>query len=655
MDPSLYVASLNTALLTGGSETTVFVNRITTLTGETLNWANFSPFTKGYIVIDPEAQFGVQPEIVSFTGIDTSALSFTGCVRGLSAVSNTTLASNIVYHGTGTPVIISWGGNNISDLITYVQGLVSGLLGSASQSVAGSTKITTSLSAIARAKSPLVSQSSSTPNMTVKVNPFSFEYGSAVYGNLPSTANPPVLAQVTSSTITAPVSNPRIDLVVWTTSSSSPGSLAIRTGSEAASPIAPTPSNGDIVLASIFQRTTATKIYEDDTATGANGTNGYILQWYEPTVYLTSILLTGAQTTTDFDQTQTTENTAYAVGESNATGKHSIVAQSFIPTDSGIAGVTLYKTADTGSFTGTVKISVQASSGGNPSGTDLASYTISNAVWLKLNTAATFSVNFSTEYEGLTPTNTYWIVATPSTSDNSNHPNIGIDNLSAHSLTLKYNNSTDGWVTTASSALYFQTLPGKISKIVQTNSTDGLIPTKVRPYSLISIDTTTVTSTSSTADVVLYSKQLDGGIFNINSGLRFQLSFSDSVNGQTTFNTGTFKIKFNGTTVVTITGQALVASNAANGPITGATFADIKILNTGSLSSQIIYGTYINYMSTFNGTPIPSQFGTPANLVTGTSSVDTSEPILIEITGANSTASLPVNVSYNASLIEKIG
>ena len=85
---------------------------------------------------------------------------------------------------------------------------------------------------------------------------------------------------------------------------------------------------------------------------------------------------------TDVDQSQTTQDTTAAVGEANATTKKNKVGQSFTPTYPGIRGVRLYKAADTGSFSGTFKVALQADSAGSPSGSDLASVTIPNATWL---------------------------------------------------------------------------------------------------------------------------------------------------------------------------------------------------------------------------------------------------------------------------------
>lgn len=68
-------------------------------------------------------------------------------------------------------------------------------------------------------------------------------------------------------TFTAPVTNPRIDLVVLL----STGTISIVAGTESASPSAPAYPNGGIVLCEVYLYTTSTVITQDSV-----GTNGYI-------------------------------------------------------------------------------------------------------------------------------------------------------------------------------------------------------------------------------------------------------------------------------------------------------------------------------------------------------------------------------------------
>lgn len=90
-----------------------------------------------------------------------------------------------------------------------------------------------------------------TPNMTVKIFPgFASVAGIMIK-----------YAGGNSPTFTAPVSNPRIDLVYINKS----GAIAITAGTEAASPVAPTYPTVGVVLAEIYLRVGATAIYDVDT------------------------------------------------------------------------------------------------------------------------------------------------------------------------------------------------------------------------------------------------------------------------------------------------------------------------------------------------------------------------------------------------------
>lgn len=170
------------------------------------------------------------------------------------------------------------------------------------------------------------------------------------------------------------------------------------------------------------------------------------------------------------DQSQTTQNGTVEVGEANATTKKNKLAQSFTPTKTKIRGVNLYKSADTGTFTGTVTISLQADTAGSPSGSDLATKTFTNADWLTLPVGMVESL-FSSEYASMTTGSLYWLVITTSTSDTSNHPNFGTNTAGGYANgSVKFNNTTDGWTAIATIDLYFSTLEGNNSQAVVTNT-----------------------------------------------------------------------------------------------------------------------------------------------------------------------------------------
>lgn len=178
------------------------------------------------------------------------------------------------------------------------------------------------------------------------------------------------------------------------------------------------------------------------------------------------------------DQSQTTQNSSVELGEANATTKKNKLAQSFQPTKEKIRGVKLYKSADTGTaFTGTVTVTLQTDTAGSPSGSALATKVLTLGQW------STFAVGeievlFASEYASLVcvPATTYWIVIETSTSDNSNHPNLGFNTAGGYSSgTLKYNNTANGWVEITGDDLYFKTLEGNASQVIKTDS-EGDIP-----------------------------------------------------------------------------------------------------------------------------------------------------------------------------------
>jgi len=169
------------------------------------------------------------------------------------------------------------------------------------------------------------------------------------------------------------------------------------------------------------------------------------------------------------DQSQTTQNSDIATGEANATTKRNKVAQSFTAGKSKVRGVSLWKTANTGTFTGTVTVSIQADTAGSPSSTALLTKTLTNAEYNALSVGA-FNVIFSSEIS-MTNGSLYWIVIETSTSDSSNHPNIGTNSAGGYTNgSVKSWNTTDGWTTVATVDLYFKTYEGINSQVVITDT-----------------------------------------------------------------------------------------------------------------------------------------------------------------------------------------
>ena len=194
--------------------------------------------------------------------------------------------------------------------------------------------------------------------------------------------------------------------------------------------------------------------------------------------YLTSDNVSSSTT----DQTQTTQNSTIETGEANATTRKNKIAQSFIPARTKIKAVKLYKSANTGTNIGDVTVALQADTAGSPSGSDLATKTYTAADYNAL-AVGEVTFTFSSEYASMVAGSLYWIVITVSTSDTSNHPNLGTNSAGGYSSgSAKYNNTTDGWVAIANIDLYFKTMEGLASQLVKTNSS-GAIPSEFLPTS----------------------------------------------------------------------------------------------------------------------------------------------------------------------------
>lgn len=342
----------------------------------------------------------------------------------------------------------------------------------------------------------------------------------------------------------------------------------------------------------------------------------------------TNLFVTNQNVYIDTDQSQTTQDSTIAVGKANTTGNQNKVAQSFIPTTSKIRGVALYKQADSASFTGTMTVTLQADSAGSPSGTPLATATITNAVWLLLATGE-FQVTFSTEYDAATVGSIYWIVVSTSTADSTNHPNLGYNSAGGYTNgTAKFNNTTDGWVTQAFD-LYFKTFGGTIGQIPEGGTT-SFIPVSIVPNGVIDIDATTSTAAVNTTKIA-YQKVIPSGTFKVNSGLRITTFFT----GSQTASGNTVNIIVNGTTIATLTNPGTVAGNHS---------IEVTFFNNGSLSSQIVFPKTILQESATTSLIVCS----PA-----TASIDTSSTVVVQIQLVTPNVS-SATTSYLGSIIEKV-
>ena len=190
-------------------------------------------------------------------------------------------------------------------------------------------------------------------------------------------------------------------------------------------------------------------------------------------VSATNLLMDEAYSTdgTTLDQSQTTQNGSVSVGEADATTKYNKMAQSFIAGKTPLSSVKLHKLADTGTFTGSVTISIQADSSGSPSGTPLATVTISNGTWLALSTGL-FTASFGTPYVPQLGS-TYWLVIETSTSDNSNKINLGTNTAGGYaSGSVKFKNTTDSWVAIATIDLTFYLYTNLKNKVIRFDTNE---------------------------------------------------------------------------------------------------------------------------------------------------------------------------------------
>lgn len=123
---NVFYAYLAQQLDAGGSETIVYLDRITTRTGEAISTSDFATVGRGILTVNPDGDGNTSfPEFVSFTGV--SGLTLTGATRGLSAKDNTPVAANKRFHPVGTPVVISFGTHNLQDVFDYIDNEIGAL------------------------------------------------------------------------------------------------------------------------------------------------------------------------------------------------------------------------------------------------------------------------------------------------------------------------------------------------------------------------------------------------------------------------------------------------------------------------------------------------------------------------------------------------
>lgn len=133
-----FLAHLARKLEANGSETTVYLDRITTRTGETITTSQFTSLGRGILTINPDGDGETNyPEWASFTAVDSSAVSLTGVTRGLSALGNSVVTANKRFHPVGTPVVISFGVHNFQDILDKIDNEIATVTVGTSNAVTG--------------------------------------------------------------------------------------------------------------------------------------------------------------------------------------------------------------------------------------------------------------------------------------------------------------------------------------------------------------------------------------------------------------------------------------------------------------------------------------------------------------------------------------
>lgn len=665
---SLQYVQTNTLYLAGSGvivgATSIVLQSFADIYGNNLAITDFG--AKGYITLEPDT---INEEAATFTGVTTNSngtVTLTGISSGLAKSPYTETSGLVRAHSGGTKVVVTdnvefWATftnkNNAevlttnwqaptplgaSDLATkgYVDALVSGGTVSYNQEIiAGTAGENLTRAQVVYLKNDgkwwKASAAAAATSLNVKL------------GICQTTA----LATAATTILISGLDQSQSGLVTGTlyymsdtlgAISSSAGTISIDLGEAI---------NGTSFVFSPFTATTKVLSSVSNVRTSTTGSLNNVP--LGPSAGAPNLDLTWLPATTGTtDQSQATQNGTITLGEQNLTTKHYLVGQKFVPARQSISGVTLYKIADSGSFTGTVKIAIQADTAGSPTGVDLASYTITNAAWLKLTAAANFTVSFTTEYETLTVGGSYWIVVTPSTTDNTNHPNLGLNTAGGYAAgALKYNNTADGWVTVATSILTFVTIDGVLSKLPRTGTTDGLLPMLPSRYALLAYDTNTSTVTATTSETTVYSKLVSGGFFTANSGLRSRVfgTFDTNSGGSTCL----IKLKYNGTSFLSQT----ISGGSNTGWAKFSLVVEWNVINNASVSSQAILGQVSLQPIAVGGGTIAAAslvLNSNAGVNNGTSAIDTATPGLLEVTVTNSSAAGTTAFVYQQTIVEKI-
>jgi hypothetical protein len=214
-------------------------------------------------------------------------------------------------------------------------------------------------------------------------------------------------------------------------------------------------------------------------------------------------------------------------------------AQPFFATHSYLSNVTFRKGGETGTFVGTVKVSIQGGTTNSPSGTDLVSYTYTNAAWKALALDTNITLTLRTP---MTVGNIYFIVWTSSTADNSNYSRLYAHRDPALANTAGSQIRFDGssWATSGG-AKYFKITsgPAYYTEITRTTVTR----TAITQPRVATRDMGTALRFDGTSNVVSIGllptllPNMATGSFSFSTWLKTGNSLSQSLIGTT--NTGT--------------------------------------------------------------------------------------------------------------------
>lgn len=291
-------------------------------------------------------------------------------------------------------------------------------------------------------------------------------------------------------------------------------------------------------------------------------------------------------------QSQSTFSATFNVGEASTTGNQNRLAQKFTATRTKIRGVFLRKKADTATFTGTVTVSLQADTAGSPSGSALATVTLTNAQYVSITTDSEIPAMFSSQYNSLVAGTDYWIVIETSTADTLNHPNLGGRSAGGGTNTLKYFNATDSWVSFPLSDLYYRTIEGGASQAAVTG-TDGRISRDLQSNTQL-YQTSGTAVTSGTGKTLVGSVLIPAFTVGTNWSMRMQYQVNHANGSGGSNRTTTLDIEYGATSLysfVTVN-DSIATHNILATPV----FSTTASYNANRVTGMNVYDAVVSIL-----------------------------------------------------------